>query len=244
MRSICLVLLLIAQESVAKGLPSRASLDRVVLETNDLDRAIRDFERRTGVKPKMGGSYGGRGYRNAIVGLGYGRFLEIKGPEPEGWDDDNHTSPRKPEAPKPPAPLKITPQGWVIATQDLSALLKKLHRRGFDIPLPPVFGNDSFNWWDYPTSMWDYQKSAWRWFQVYDFDPEISPVFIQWDRGTRLPSRSAPRGCTLQRLEIRTPQATKLRRLITILGVRANVTQGPKSSLTLSLNCPKGRISF
>lgn len=189
------------------------------------------------MKPQFGGSYGGRGFRNAVVGLGDGRFLEIMGPEPEGWDKDDHLSPPQPEIPKAPPPLQITPLDWMIVTQDLSALRSKLQRRGFDVP--PVFGRDSF------IGPWpDEWSSAWDSFQVYDISSEVSPYLIQWNRGTRLPSRNAPRGCTLHRLVIRAPQTTKLRQLVTILRLGAHVAHGAKPRLAVTLNCPKGRISF
>src|SRR5262245_57632531 len=62
------------QESAA------VDVDHVILGINDLERGMREFESRTGVKAQRGGEHPGRGTQNALVGLGKGHYLEILAP--------------------------------------------------------------------------------------------------------------------------------------------------------------------
>jgi hypothetical protein len=57
-------------------------LDHIVLAVPDLDAAVANFEARTGVAPKPGGSHVGLGTRNALISFGSGHYLELVAPDP------------------------------------------------------------------------------------------------------------------------------------------------------------------
>ena len=238
MKSASLLLLIVAGIADAKAPPSRLSIDHIILWTNDLDKGVREFERRTGVKPEYGGSYAGRGIRNALVSLGPGRYLEIMAPEMDGYDDDNHTLPREPR--KPPPPFRMTPWGWAIQTHSAAALNGRLLRAGFSAN--PV-GSDYFQ-------PYGGKKTSWTSFQINEVnefgnaDGTLAYV-VEWNRRAVHPSQKYPKGCQLRLLSIAKPRPTQVRRLIGQLGLQqVQIRRDVAAHLAFSLDCPKGRVNF
>jgi Glyoxalase-like domain len=58
-------------------------IDHVMVGASNLDRAISDFEKATGIHPVFGGKHPGRGTENALVSLGRGTYLELIAPQPD-----------------------------------------------------------------------------------------------------------------------------------------------------------------
>jgi hypothetical protein len=67
-------------------------LDHIIWAHNDLERASRQFEALTGVRPRYGGMHASGLTHNALVGLGGHCYLEILAPvDPQGTQDDEWT---------------------------------------------------------------------------------------------------------------------------------------------------------
>ena len=124
------VTLLLISAPVA-GVQERPSnlveLDHIILGINDLERGIRDFTERTGVRPQLGGENRGRGTHNALVSLGPQLYLEIVAPISTQADSTLTDLLTKNE---------LTPFNWALRTRDIEGLVALLRARGFAISDP------------------------------------------------------------------------------------------------------------
>ena len=97
---------------------SAPTFDHVVYVAPDLDRAVEDLERRTGVRAAYGGRHAGLGTHNALLALGEREYLEVLAPLSQsgeataGWLSDL-------EEPR----LFM----WAVSTSDVGALADRAH---------------------------------------------------------------------------------------------------------------------
>jgi len=226
MTALAAVLAAAAAVAAPSAKPPTAMIDHVMLGVSDLDAAMRDFERSTGVKPQFGGVHPGRGTRNAIVSLGDGRYLEIIAPDP---DQDA----KEGMAAELAALKRSTVIGWAVGTNDAAGLAATLKRIGVaaDAPSPGARKRP------------DGVELSWVTFDIPGMDENVAPFFIEW-RTPDHPSRDAPQGCRLRALLVEASEPEPLKKLITALRLPVRVKRAKQSQLSLSADCPKGRVSF
>jgi catechol 2,3-dioxygenase-like lactoylglutathione lyase family enzyme len=209
--------------SAAANAPN-ARIDHLILGVADLDRAIEDLEKLTGVRPVYGGKHP-TGTHNALVSLGDRVYLELIAVQPGAT----------------PPPLfaalsgleKTAPIGWAVSADDGPALRHSLESAGFKLTeLRPGSRTTSSG----TTLQW----------QTFGLAPNVrdAPFFILWGAETPHPSVTSPAGCTLERLALAGPQIEDLKRLRDALGLSVEVAQGAKAGLTFTLKCPKGVVTF
>jgi hypothetical protein len=202
-----------------------AHIDHIILGSNDLDHAIDAFTRLTGVTPVRGGRHPGRGTANALVSLGDGHYLEILGPASTARDS----------VPEDLAGLdSLTPFGWALGTDDLQALIGRVRGAGFTV-------SDTM-----PGSRRRPDGSMLTWHTAFVSGPDLvlAPFFIQWGEGTAHPSTTSPSGCRLADLELRDPTPQALQKLFQTVGVGVLVETGASRSMVLTLECPRGLVTF
>ncbi len=202
-----------------------AHIDHVILGINDLDRGIDAFTRLTGVTPVRGGRHPGRGTANALVSLGDGHYLEILGPASTARDSV-------------PADLagltSLTPFGWALGTDDLQALIARVRGAGFTVS-GTIPGSRRRP---------DGSMLTWHTADISGPDLVLAPFFIHWGEGTAHPSTTSPSGCHLAGLELRDPTPRALQKLLEAVGLTAPVETGANRSMVLTLECPRGRVTF
>src|SRR5438270_6523442 len=97
-------------------------IDHVLLGVNDLEKGIEELERITGVRAVFGGAHPGRGTQNALIALGEHHYLEILAPNPEERGNQ--------EAGELRGLTALTPIGWAVRAEDLTALRDSLKSQG------------------------------------------------------------------------------------------------------------------
>lgn len=199
------------------------NIDHIVINVDDnLDAFIRQFEERTGVKPHIYTKLQNK--QNAIVHLGGQTYLEIIGltsgavgtAEPSKGISGSGVS------------------GWAVNTHNIEDTQTSLERMGFsttDVATHHRTRTDNSN-------------AQWSSFGVR---PKIKgrPFFIQWSKETQHPSLVAPKGCTLKALNIATPHFLAMGALKKSFRLDSiNTRLWYTDKLTLTLDCPKGEVSF
>lgn len=203
-----------------------AHVDHVILGIRDLDAGMRQFEERTGVRPKLGGEHPGRGTRNALVSLGPDVYLEILAPQagaPESPGDGGlHTK------------AELAPVGWAVFVRDLDATRGRLRAAGFGLSdVAPGSRTRP-----------DGTRLEWKAFDITQPELAAVPFFIRWGDGTTHPSQDSPAGCRLVRLRIATRDADAVRRLFAALPLDVAVAAGAHDAMEVTLQCPKGTVEF
>ena len=220
------LLLISAPVAGVKETPSNlVELDHIILAINDLERGIRDFTERTGVRPQLGGENRGRGTHNALVSLGSQCYLEIVAPISTQPDSTLTSLLTKNE---------LTPLNWALRTRDIEGLVALLRARGFAISDPKSGSRVR------PDST----VVSWQIARLQDSTLSVAPFFIEWSVASPHPGSTSPPGCTLSDLHLVERRPERLSRLLTTLGFPAHVDAGPDPRMTFSLVCSRGVVSF
>ena len=210
-------------------------LDHIMLAAPDLEAAVVDFERRTGVRPSEGGRHPGQGSRNVLATLGNGCYLEIIGPD-LSQDRTNNLGEVLSHLTAP------TLLKFAVGTHDIAAA----HQRASKLGLWPLASSSARA--DGPFAMSRMLPTGevlkWRLLLLGSGDYEgYVPFFIQWDSEPH-PSRTAATGCALERFWIEHPNAAGLAKLYSELEVTIDVLPADQPRLNLALHTPKGRVTF
>ena len=221
---LCLAGCTSAPAAAPKGTPmNEVSIDHVIVGIADLEAGIRRFAELSGVTAEHGGQHPGRGTQNALLSLGSPTYLEIIAPvagPPPGMEALSGLK-------------ELTPIGWAIGTRDLDSTKARLEAAGIKVS-PPRAGSRVRP---------DGQRLEWRTAGI-DIPGGLTPFLIEWSAQTAHPSTTSPKGCTLESMQIDTPQAESLGKLIEELRLGAVVREAADEEMRLALACPAGRVSF
>jgi hypothetical protein len=204
-----------------------ANIDHVILAIDSLDRGIALLREATGVTAAFGGAHPGRGTQNALIGLGQGVYLELLAPNPQ-----DSAGPAQVAAFA--GVRALTPVGWAVRTSNADSLHALLVSRGV------AGGAVRAGSRQRP----DGALLRWRTLSPWAGASELLPFFIEWDTAGRHPSVDAPAGCTLAGFALAAPVPDSLRTLLERAVVHVPVAAAPRETMSLTLDCPKGRIQF
>jgi Glyoxalase-like domain len=202
-------------------------LDHLIYAVPDLEAAVDDLGRRTGVRAAPGGSHPGRGTSNALLGLGAGAYLEILAPDPDQPPEGTRWLGADPSA----GPRLSS---WAVRTADLPGIARRAAAAG--VRLGDVIAG-SRRRADGTLLSWmltDPRATA---------EDGIVPFFIDWGSSPH-PSVSAPDGVTLAALRGEHPRPGDAATLLGNLGLELPVTKGERPALVAVLQTPKGLVEL
>lgn len=212
-----------------------AALDHLVLAVPDLERAVLDLARRTGVQPVAGGTHPGRGTRNALVGLTWGgrrrSYLELLGPDP----DQPRVAPKDTMLGLGALGADFVPRlhAWAVRPDDLDATLRAAAGAGIDAGRPTEARRE----------LPDGTRLAWRLAVPQPLGHGgVQPFLIDWD-GPHPTDGSLPM-LELVELAVDHPDPGAVTRDLAVLDVEVEVHHGPEPRLHAVLGSPEGRLEL
>lgn len=210
--------------------PAASAVDHLILGVSDLDAGIAWFEKASGVKAVLGGVHPGVGTRNALAALGGKRYLEIIAPDPAQTAFNFRIDVRKLAEPR--------LVNWAAGTSNVEAVAKKGGATGYQL-FGPRAGSRARP--DGKTLRWEV-LGVMHDLEANGVDP--IPFFIEWAADSVHPSQESPAGCELTGLEIEHPNPGKVKKVLSALGLEAEVRKGKAAQLIATLTTPKGRVTL
>lgn len=202
-------------------------IDHILWAAPDLEQGMATIEKLLGVEPIIGGVHPGGGTRNALLGLGNERYLEILGPDP-AQDLRGTTAEWMPDLREPGL---IT---WVVRTHDLDGVIAAAER--LRVKTRGILSMSR--------KTPDGGELRWKVVRLSEHGfGTLVPFFIDWLE-TPHPSGTAPGGCTLESLRLTHPRADELRQFLKHFDIDANAALGSTPSLAATLECRKGRTTL
>jgi hypothetical protein len=202
------------------------SLDHIILGCTDLDGGIEFVFRHLGVRAIPGGLHPGAGTKNALLSLGKLRYLEIMARDPSQPDA---ADPRNLRTLRRPALV-----GWAEHRDHLDEFAGVLHAAGIDY-VGPVSGSRQRP---------DGSVLNWKSLPLKEDEHGILPFFIEWGASTVHPSVDSPQGCSIDSLQITTPNPASLDALSKKLDLEAAIGQSKAPRLTAHLRGPAGTLTL
>jgi hypothetical protein len=209
-------------------------LDHIIWVCADLDAGSRRFEALTGVRPRFGGVHTGGRTHNALASIGTRCYLEILAPTgPPNAGDDAWC--RIAHAAREPRVLTYCLRS-PHPLPDLAALALD---RGWKDAVVAANGRTT------P----DGTALRWQWLapKVDGLDL-VFPFFIDWldspHPADTLTQASNQATLSLQEFEVRHPEATRLRRILTEIGTPIDTAHADTPGFLVVLETPKGRVAL
>lgn len=178
------------------------AIDHLLFAGEDLEEVVNAVFMESGVRATPGGRHQGQGTRNALIGLGPGRYLELMAQDPEG--DDAGAGAFRRSIAYLRAPALHT---WCARTDDVEALAERARAAG--VRLVRTEGGRVRP-----------DGTHLRWTLVGATDHPyggLMPFFIDW-RDSAHPSSGLGTDVRLTRLTLSHPDARGLERLLDALG--------------------------
>ncbi|GAC1470581.1 MAG: VOC family protein [Gemmatimonadaceae bacterium] len=196
-------------------------IDHIIYAAPDLDLAVAECSRRYGITPSPGGRHIGFGTRNALVGLGEDRYLEIVALDPE----QDVPVQRRFLALETNSTPKFA--AWCArASRPLEETVAIAREAGYDLGeiLPMSRSNP------------DGTALSWRWTSPFaDHAGGVLPFYIDWG-DTPSPASSLLPALTFLSLTVVHPDADRIRAVLDALSEReVHVERGPGPSLDVVL---------
>jgi hypothetical protein len=202
-----------------------ATVDHLVYACPDLDAAVTEIERATGVRAAAGGHHLGLGTHNALLALGERTYLEIIAPDPA----QHETVPPRPFGLDDLAVPAL--RGWAAAPADLEAAVLDARAAGYDYG--DIVGRRR--------RTMDGGELSWR-MTTASASPAtgVLPFLIDWQDSAH-PAPGAPAGLLLEEFRLFAPDPEFMAARLRALGLDLPVERAAKPALRAVLTGAAGR---
>jgi len=205
-------------------------LDHIVYTVFDLDLAINYLEIRLGVRATFGGYHKTEGTKNALIRLGSTAYLELL-----AIDDQNK---------------RIPPPRWmgvdVLQEEQITRWALKSNALDSEINILRTYNPEMGIQKDGSRNTEMGKTLQWKLSKPLAFpEVEIVPFLIDWNASETHPAAQLPdMGCKLLKLQATHPNPAQFDSLFHKLNYSLAISKSKTTTLTATIQCPKGIISL
>ena len=210
-----------------------AYIDHIILSIDDLQRGMDLLEQATGIRPVFGGAHPGRGTQNALLSLGNNQYIELLAPNLADTSAAVQQSADRIKAGYAQF-TKPFPNGWAVQVSNADVERARLIEKGFNASEVRPGSR----------AKPDGQTLRWKTFDPWGLQNNLLPFVIEWGAGTRHPSTTSPTGCKLVDFSLQSTAADSMRAMFARAGYPLKITSGASDRLTVTIDCPGGRVTF
>lgn len=204
------------------------NIDHIVYAVSDLESGMTEIEKLIGARPVIGGRHPDFGTHNALLSLGPGTYLEIIAPDSSLPTPDHGLAFGISEN-QPPGIVT-----WALRVEEIQAVADAA--TGAGVPIGAVESGSR----EKP----DGTVLSWQLSNPYamPFDGAI-PFLINWG-DTPHPAVTTPRGGELLGIRIEHPDADKVRKALSALGVDIEVNKADTYSVIATIKTDRGIVEL
>jgi len=205
----------------------KRNIDHIVYAVPDLEFAIDDLEKRTGVRPVLGGTHTSQGTKNALLNLGNTCYLEILSTDKNNVDI------------KPPRWMGIdlidrpTISRWSLKSSDLqkdSTVLQKYHS-----DMGTIHAGQR--------KMTNGQLLTWEMMMpLSNPKVEVIPFMTDWQQSVSHPTDQLSDDCQICKIQFIHPEPKLINMVFYELDVNIKVAKGASAAILLEIQTPNGIV--
>ena len=201
-------------------------VDHIVLAAGDLDEAMTEFEKRTGLQPIIAGTIKGLGIKCARISFADATYLEIIAPDPKGPGPIG-------ELIKAKKIKELTPFHWAVRTKRAEDLKDEVSKYGYTPDHITMFGSKA-----------DGTPRKWEMLFLYGHKMGgVCPFFINWANSDH-PCATLPIVGKLKKISIRAPDDDPVHQLIDHIGVQGIEVEKGKKKFSIAFKTPNGTVKL
>ena len=201
-------------------------IDHVVLAAPDLDAAMEDFEKMTGIKPVIAGSINGLGIKTARISFNDASYIEIIAPDPKQAGPIGQLLKSK-------NITELTPFHFAVRTSKCEELKDEVKDFGYVPDHITMFGGEK-----------DGTPRKWELLFLYSHKlGGTCPYFVNWANSEH-PCAKLPVVGKLKKFTVRAPEDDPVHELLEHVPVKGLNIETGKNKLSFQFSSPEGTVKF
>ena len=201
-------------------------IDHIVLAAPDLEEAMEQFEKMTGIGAVVAGSINGLGIKCSRISFNDSSYIEIIAPDPKSSGPIGQLLKSK-------GITELTPFHFAIRSTKVEALKDEVKKFGYVPDHITMFGGHK-----------DGTPMKWEMLYLYGHNMGgICPFFINWSN-TDHPCAKLPVVGKLKKFTIRAPETDPIHKLLDHVTIKGFNVEVGKPKLSFQFSSPEGTIKF